>query len=453
VNSTGDDFNSGELLSIIERLPKASGIWVGFSGGADSTALLHALHQVRDQLHAPLKAIHFHHGLQPDADSWLLHCREFCELRAIPFYHRSLNIAALAKNNYEEVARNFRYKAIADVLGPQEIYLTAHHSDDQAETVFLNLMRGSGVEGLAGIPELRKLGKGWVARPLLNWNRADLESYLHRLGLDWKHDPSNQDESFDRNYLRNQLFPIIEARWPGLSRRLNRSARVARITSEALANFINSASRDLLRSPNRMPLLPLLELEVAMQSLVIRQWLKLQEIPFPPEVRLLEFLDQLAAASVDSSAEMCWRDWRIKHYQSEIWLQDLSTNLVCDQKDWISGMSLDLSYGLGRLQLHGQASDIPAGWQVDCRREGARIRLQRLASRQTLKECFRATGIPPWLRTAIPVLYWEGEPVAIGDWLLADRMKKWLRSNGVEYAWHPTDPLLLDIQQAVIAGG
>jgi tRNA(Ile)-lysidine synthase len=453
VIATADDFDSEQLLSIIERLPPASGFWVGFSGGADSTALLHALYQVRDRLIFPLKAIHFHHGLHPDADSWLQHCRGFCEQRSIPFCHRSLNVAALAKNNYEEVARNFRYRAIAEILGPEEIYLTAHHADDQAETVFLNLMRGSGVEGLAGIPELRRLGEGWVARPLLNWKRSDLEAYLQRLSLDWKKDPSNQDDAFDRNYLRNQLFPVIEARWPGLSSRLNRSARVARITSEALAKFINSASSDLLGNPNRMPLAPLLELELAMQTLVVRQWLKLQEIPPPPEVRLLEFLDQLAAATFDSSAEICWRDWQIKHYRHDLWLQDLSTELTCLQKEWISGMSLDLESGLGRLQLHGQALKIPAGWQVDCRRAGARIRLNDLAPRRTLKHCFRASSVPPWLRSAIPVLYWEGEPVAVGDWLVADRLKKWLQSNGVTYAWHPMHPLLLDIQQTIVAEG
>jgi tRNA(Ile)-lysidine synthase len=202
-----------------------------------------------------------------------------------------------------------------------------------------------------------------------------------------------------------------------------------------------------------MPLLPLLELELAMQTLVLRQWLKLQEIPPPPEVRLLEFLDQLARASVDSSAEMCWREWRIKHYDRQIWLQDISTYLACGRQDWISGSSLDLGSGLGSLHLHGAATDIPAGWQVDGRRSGERIHLNRLAARQTLKECFRACGIPPWLRSAIPILYWEGEPVAIGDWLIADRMKKWLKSNRVDYLWQPGDPMLVDIQRTIVADG
>jgi tRNA(Ile)-lysidine synthase len=453
VTTSGRDFGGRPLLSVIERLPEARCFWVGFSGGADSTALLQALCRVRDQLGAPLKAVHFHHGLHTDADSWLSHCREFCRQRSIPFHHRLLDIAAQASSNTEEIARNFRYKAVADILGPEEIYLTAHHADDQAETVFLNLMRGSGLEGLAGIPEIRRLGKGWVARPLLNWNRSDLVGYLQRQGLEWKQDPTNRDDTFDRNYLRNTLFPQIEERWPGLCARLNRSARIARITSEALANFINSTSGNLLGNPNRMPLPPLLELELALRTLVIRQWLRLQEIPPPPEARLLEFLDQLAAATIESSAELRWRDWRIKHYRHEIWLQDMSVSRVCSPLDWTTGPILNLDPGLGRLQLRGATTEIPRGWQVDRRRGGMRIRLNRRASRRTLKDCFRVSGVPPWLRKAIPVLYWEGEPAAIGDWQLSDRMKTWLDSNRLEYVWLPEDPLLQDIRQSAAEGG
>ncbi len=179
------------------------------------------------------------------------------------------------------------------------MYLTAHHAEDQAETLFINLMRGSGVEGLAGIPALRTLDKGWVARPLLDQHRSDLDRYLETRSIEWLTDPSNEDTGFDRNYLRQALFPQLEKRWPGVVNRLSRTARNARITATAMAEFIENQSGDLIRDPSKMPLRKLLELEPEMQTLIVRQWLRRHEVPALPESRLKEFLDQLAGLKSD----------------------------------------------------------------------------------------------------------------------------------------------------------
>ena len=441
-------FGSGPLQLVIDRLPRTGKIWVGFSGGADSTALLLALHQAGNRLVAPIHAIHFHHGLNPDADSWLDHCRKFCGERGIPFSSHHLEIQTSGGSSTEEESRNCRYQAVAELLGHDETYLTAHHADDQAETLFLNLMRGSGIEGLAGIPPLRKLGKGRVARPLLQWGRSDLEAWLLRQGVNWMEDPSNVDETFDRNYLRNNLFPTLETRWPGVVKRLTRSARIARLTSEALADFVNFHSRDLLGSKYRMPLEPLLQLEQPMQALVFRQWLRGQEIPVLSEVRIYEFLNQLADSNEASQAEVRWNQWQLKRYRNFIWLQDLSTLAACAGQSWHEGMKLELGAGLGHLQLHGDAVSIPPAWKVDSRHEGGKIRMWEKGNRQTLKEMFRLSGIPPWMRAAIPVLYWDGEPVAIGDWIITQKMKSWLDSEHLEYRWHPADSVLLELQSS-----
>jgi tRNA(Ile)-lysidine synthase len=441
-------FGSKPLLAAIESLPPARKFWVGFSGGADSTALLLALHRARDSLATPFHAIHFHHGLNPGADAWLDHCRDFCRQRDIPFSSRILDIQRTGGTSIEEKSRDCRYQAVSELLDFDEIYLTAHHADDQAETLFLNLMRGSGVEGLAGIPELRGLARGHVARPLLNWRRSELEAFLLRHGVEWLDDPSNRDESFDRNFLRNNLFPMLESRWPGVVKRLTRSARIARLTSVALETFINSYASDLLGNEHRMPLRALLKLERPIQSLVLRQWLRRQEIPALPEVRIHEFLDQLAASSKDSQAEVRWSQWQLKRDRQFIWLQDISIPADCEKKDWQSGMKLKLGAGLGYLQLHGEPISIPQGWQVDSRREAARIRLRADGRRQALKELLRLSGFPPWMRSGIPVLYWNGEAVAIGDWILGDKMKTWLKSNKLEYCWHPADPMLFELRSA-----
>jgi len=441
-------FGSESLLAVIGSLPRTPKYWVGFSGGADSTALLLALQRCRDHLAAPIQAVHFHHGLNPGADAWLAHCQNFCLIREIPFISQKLSIRPTGGTSTEEESRNCRYQAVADLLGCEETYLTAHHADDQAETLFLNLMRGSGVEGLAGIPELRSLGNGRVARPLLHWRRAELEAYLLRHDVEWMDDPSNLDESFDRNFLRNRLFPELETRWPGVVKRLTRSARIARLTSDALAEFINTYSSDLLSDKHKMPMVPLLQLERHMQALVLRQWLRRQEIAALPEVRILEFLDQLAGAGENSQTEARWGQWQLKLYRKIIWLQDVSLLTACTRHSWDSGMELALGDHLGHLQLHGGPLGIPSGWEVDSRRDGDKIRLKEPGIRQTLKELIRLSGIPPWMRASIPVLYWDEEAVAIGDWIIADRMKSWLEQNSLEYRWHPGDSLLIELQSA-----
>ncbi len=441
-------FNRARLLQSMARLPEARMYWVGFSGGADSSALLHALHKSRDELQAPIHAVHFHHGLNPSADDWQRHCQNFCLERDINFTSGKLEIKRSKRTSIEEESRNRRYQAIGEMLRNGDIYLTAHHADDQAETVFLNLMRGSGVEGLAGIPQLRKLGKGWVARPLLNMRKSELESYLLRHGIDWLEDPSNKDQSFDRNFLRNSLFPQLETRWPRVVRRLTRSARTARISATALADFIDIHCDELLYNQHRMPLRPFMQLEPPMRALVLRQWLRRQEIPALPEVRLNEFIKQVAGSTSSSQAEVRWAGWQIKLYGNLIWLQDQVIPALESCQEWTVGAKMELGDALGCLQLHGRKITIPDGWRVAARRKGERIRLHDQGVRRKLKDLLRESAIPPWLRSSIPVLYWDGEAVAIGDWIIAHRLQIWLDSQDVEYRWEPGSPLLSDLRSA-----
>jgi len=436
------DFNSQHLLDSLVRLPSPGKYWIGFSGGADSTALLQAIHECREHRRAPIHAIHFHHGLQADADAWQDHCGTFCAERNIPFLSRKLEIDFSGRSSPEEAARNSRYRAVAEILGHQEMYLTAHHAEDQAETLFLNLMRGSGIEGLAGIPALRTLADGWVARPLLDRTRSELEQFLQERNIAWLTDPSNKDTTFDRNYLRQELFPLLEQRWPGLRGRLSRTARNARVSAGAMATFIENQSGELIRDPLKMPLQKLLELEAEMQSLILRQWLRRHEVPVLPEARLSEFLEQLAGSELTSQAEVKWGDWKIKRYQGDLWLHRRAPFPACPTKQWKHGMNLDLGPDSGRLRLVGDSTPIPASWKVRTRTSGDRIRPLPHGPSRALKYFFRSATVPPWLRPGIPVLEWDGEAVALGDWVLGHRFQSWLLENNLKYQWRPSDPVL-----------
>lgn len=447
MNRNNRRFSSAHLLESLKQLPTPRKYWVGFSGGADSTALLLALHECSDQLPAALHAVHFNHGLQNEADTWAEHCSDFCCDRGIPFHAETLSIKLSSGTSLEEEARNSRYLAVTRILGEEEMYLTAHHAEDQAETLFLNLMRGSGIEGLAGIPVLRNLGPGWVARPLLDNHRQELVDFLQERGIEWLEDPSNTDTSYDRNFLRKALFPQLEQRWPGLSKRLSRTARNARVSASAMATVIENQSGELLRDRLQMPVRGLLELDIEMQSLVLRQWLRRHEVPVLSEARLREFLQQLSEAKPDSQPEVQWQNWLIKRYRGDLWMHRREPYAACIGKTWQQGMQVDLGTDSGSYQLLGDPCKIPDGWRVGAREAGDRIRTLESGPSRKLKQFFQTASIPPWLRLGIPVLYWDDEAVALGDWVIGHRLQWWLMENGLELEWKPADHVLARVRR------
>ncbi|MDT8320011.1 MAG: tRNA lysidine(34) synthetase TilS [Xanthomonadales bacterium] len=440
-------FSSESLLAELHRLPQPLKYWVGFSGGADSTALLQALHERQADLTAPLEALHFHHGLQGEGDAWLEHCRRFCAQRGIAFSSKRLEIHAARGVSPEEEARDRRYEAVAKVLGEHEMYLTAHHADDQAETLFLNLMRGSGIDGLAGIPTLRALDAGWVARPLLGVYRRELLGYLESRGVDWVTDPSNRDVRFDRNFLRQEIFPLLESRWPGIAARLARTARNARISARAVEAFVDQQAGHLLADSERLPLPPLRSLSPDMRSLVLRQWLRRHELRALPENRLNEFLEQACAETPASQAEVTWSGWMIKRYRQNLWLQRSKALPACPTRPWSAGTSLELGDELGELRLEGGDIDLPGSWSVRARSPADRLQLHQDRPRRPAKDLFQSSGVPPWLRSCVPILCWDGEPSALGDWLISAKLHAWLTENRQTLRWQPSNPLLARLRQ------
>ncbi len=238
-------------------------------------------------------------------------------------------------------------------------------------------------------------------------------------------------------------FPQLEQRWPGLVQRLSRTARNARITAGAMAMFIESQSGDLIRDRLKMPVHKLLELEPEMQTLILRQWLRRHEVPMLPEQRLREFLKQLSEASAESQAEVQWEGWMIKHYQLDLWLHRSKPLMACPRTALATGHATRTGpgrracwfYAAKRWKFHGD-------WLVRTREPGDRIRPRPGGSSQKLKHFFQAASIPPWFRPGIPVLVWDGEPVALGDWIIGHRLQEWLLENDLEYRWEPADPAL-----------
>jgi len=439
------------LLERLARFPVPSRYWVGFSGGADSTALRVAFHELGSRLEGGLHAIHFNHGLQTVANDWQAHCLKFCEQRNIPLHIEQLELNLQEGQSPEEQAREQRYAAVELLLGKDEVYLTAHHADDNAETFLLNLMRGSGMDGLAAIPPLRKIGKGWVARPLLDFHRQDLENFLRERNISWLEDPSNQDLSIDRNYVRNELFPELDKRWPGVVKRFNNTASHARNFTAVLNRLLAAQHGSLILDRYRLASEPFLCLEPETQAMLLRQWLRDQDIAGPPKKRLQEFLAQLAAsAHMGTHPELRWAQWLIKRHGKVLWLQRTPGPKPCPERVWKSGMQLDLGPDFGSVALSGGPVSIPDGWEIGPRRKSARMKLHPTGPRRKLKELMRECGLPPWLRSTIPVLYWHGEAAAVGDWLLSADFRHFLSDHRLVYNWRPIHPLLCKLQSVSV---
>jgi len=227
---------------------------IAFSGGLDSTVLAHALARNSDVPDVPVLAIHVDHALQTDSANWSKHCAQIAAELEIDFRSLLVDVQLESGKGPEASARDARYAALSAELSNDDWLLSAHHREDQAETLLLNLIRGSGPAGVAGIGDVRRIGPGWLVRPMLNVDRADIELYANDMGLHWIEDPSNEDQRFDRNFLRHEVLPRLKSRWPDIAARLQRSAGHA---GEASQLLIELAAIDLESLGSRAARLPI----------------------------------------------------------------------------------------------------------------------------------------------------------------------------------------------------
>lgn len=427
---------SQKLLERLRAYPRAQRYLVGFSGGADSTALLTALHRCRDRLEADIAAVHFDHGLHPDSHHWARHCERFCQERGIALKCRKLRLSP-DDANLESRARDERYRCVEQIMDSGTLYLTAHHAEDRAETLLLHAMRGSGLDGLASIPEIRPLGAGHVARPLLRFSRDDLAAYLRYHGVRWIEDPSNRDARMDRNFIRQQIMPALEKRWPTAGTSLARSARHLNTANLVLHELLGRHLDTLCTDRATLPREVLFSLGDSASALLLRQWLRERDIPMPPHDRLEEFLGQVDTAGPEARCEITWAGVCLRLYRDTLHCSTDGTTRECPTLKWYGGQTIELGAGLGALQLTGHGDGPANDWVVGPRRVGDRLRLHSAGPRRKLKKVMQEQPIPPWQRSSIPVLYWNDHPVAIGDWMYAPEFTDWLERRQLGYRWLP----------------
>ncbi len=412
-------------------VPGDARLVVAFSGGLDSTVLLHALRQGRGA--GQLRAVHVNHGLHADAAAWAEHCRKLCAAWNIPFACLTVAVATKGGDGPEAQARAARYAALAANLKNDEFLVTAHHQQDQLETVLLALLRGAGVHGLAAMPARRQHQGMTLVRPLLEFTRTELEAAATAAGLHWLEDPSNLDASFDRNYLRHQVVPLLEQRWPAAARS---AARTARLAADAMSILDELAAADCgsaLRGAC-LQLACLRSLRAARQRNLLRWICRRLDLAVPSETQLDDALQSLLCDRPDAEPLAAWPGVRIRRYRDWLWFYSESNDPGApaaaehaDVRHWNPRTTLHLGPVRGNLRLAGEsepgiAAEYVAGdWQVRFRAGGEQLRPGPRAHRRDLKKLLQEAGVLPWMRGHIPLIYLDDQLLAAGDlWLNAD---------------------------------
>lgn len=422
-------FDSNDLLDRLRVLTSGNSParWVvGFSGGIDSTVLLHALGNSTTT--APVFAVHINHGLHADAGHWQAHCQTFADNLGVGFSATSVVIAEKPENGPEADARQARYDAFAGIVQAGDCLLSAHHEDDQAETLLLNLMRGSGPAGLAGIGLQQSFGRGLLLRPLLGVSREAIEAYAALHQLDWIEDPSNEDSRFDRNFLRNEIMPALASRWPAVSNRLRRSAELVGESSELL-NDLADLDLETLGKANKLSIDALQELTATRQRNVLRRAVRLCGLPPLPSTRTYQIINELLPARADAQPLVAWAGGCVRRYRGYLYVMasapadadDLAGSLRPDEP------ALPLGRGLGELALSAGASAgidpalAKSGLAVRFRDGGESIRIGENGPTKKLKKLLQEEGIVPWMRGSLPLLFAGEKLVAVADlWVDAD---------------------------------
>lgn len=389
-------------------LPAGSRLLLGLSGGMDSVVLLHILHRLAPQLGCTLSAMHVHHGISPNADAWAQFCSKLCERHAIPLEIKHVDIAPLKDTHgIEASARKLRHEAFAE--SDARYIALAHHADDQAETLMLQLLRGAGLRGVSAMPAEREQGGQLVLRPLLACSREMLLVYAQQHALEWIEDESNADDRYPRNFLRHRLFPLLEERFPAWRDTLGRSAQhfaeAAGILDEVAQ--VDGAGEKMLSVARLDALSP------ARRKNLLRYFLHGQGAPMPQEAQLDDMLRQLCGARDNADVCVNFGEWQVRRYRGHIHvMRALPAFDTALRIDWRGEAALywpplqcevrftqTVGEGISRAKLaQGQLS-------LRLRSGGETLRPHPLAARRSMKNLLQEHGVPPWQRERLPLLY------------------------------------------------
>jgi tRNA(Ile)-lysidine synthase len=413
-----------QLNEIQKTLVGVRRFWVAYSGGMDSHVLLQALSVVRSEIpDIEILALHVHHGLHADADKWQAHCMSICKALSIPIETINVDAQPKAGESPEAAARDARYQAMESFIQTGNCLLTAHHQDDQAETVLLQLLRGSGPRGLAAMPVETSFGQGWHARPLLQFTREELLDFAQQQSLEWIEDSSNIDTRFDRNFIRHEIMPSLKSRWPAAAATISRSAvhsaEASRILDEVARTDLQNVR---LQQTGQLSVSSLKFLTESRIRNCLRAWLHELNLPLPTTAQMERVLEDVLDAAPDASPTVHWQGVEVRRYRDILFaMKPLSAHDATQVLDWDCRGPLSipgLSCSLRALSVTGKGLRanlcLKEGIQVKFRHGGEVCRPVGREHTHAVKKLMQEFGVPPWERDRIPMLHLGGELAAVG---------------------------------------
>lgn len=404
------------ITDALADLPGHTRLVVGFSGGLDSTVLLHLAQQCRQTDPAlNVAALHVNHQLQPAADQWQLHCELLCRHWQIPFLGDIVRVDR-DQASLEQAARDARYAAFRRHLQPGDLLLLAHHRDDQVETLFQRLLRGSGPLGLGGMGSVSRQPGLTILRPLLEQDRADLEAYARDQGLGWIDDPSNGDTGFERNFLRHQVLPSLRTRWPRLNQTVARAARLSRDSAQLLDELALIDAGEPVTAGNPLPIPVLQSLSHARAMNLLRYWIRQHGTTAPSEAQLARVLMEILPAQDDAQPVVSWGQHQLRRYRQGLYCLPLLPVPAPVDLPFVPGEDAPL-LPVGRLiQAEGQGTAFSrtrlhqGDLRLRTRQGGERLKPAGRPG-NSLKHWLQALQVPPWWRDHWPILY-AGDEIA-----------------------------------------
>lgn len=402
------------LDRMMDQSPQVRRLVIGVSGGLDSTVLLHLLHTLTSRHGRELLAVHVHHGLSPHADHWMAHVTSVCEKWQIPLQVHKVAVERVA--SVEAAARAARYQAFAASVVEGDALLLAQHEDDQAETLLFRLMRGAGVVGLGAMHEAGMFASPdnpavplW--RPLLAVARQSLLHYAQEHGLAWVDDESNHDARYARNFLRNDILPALRQHWPAVTQVLAATAGRMQEADALLQEMAAGMAADCIDGRYRLLVPPVLALSAPRQRLLLRFWLQQQSFLLPDEAMLERIRGEVMMAREDAAPLVRWDGCEIRRYRQHLYAMPPLPEVLADwQADWMLAeplllpdgrvLSVSLPAGVGLADCH-----------VRFRKGGETLRGHGMT--HDLKKLLQASGILPWERERLPLVFSGGELMAV----------------------------------------
>jgi tRNA(Ile)-lysidine synthase len=413
---------------------------VAFSGGLDSQALLYNMYQLREiNPEIKLEAVHIHHGVNAEADNWLEACRAQCSKLNIVFKHIHITLDYNTKDGFEAQARKQRYQALWKACPNTAALVTAHHADDQAETMLFRLFRGAGLRGLSAMQKENNNSSRPLLRPLLNNSRQEIEAYARANNLLWVEDPSNKNIDLSRNYIRHEIIPRIKHRWPNAAQNMEQAAEHLQNAQQILDLYLEQELKNICTSKKQININELKKFSPEHQSLLLRLWIRQHQLTAPTTKQLDQVL-QMIHSKEDAQPQLSWGENIIRRFNQKIGIYKVFPKKDLEEILWDGKTTLLLPQQIGAINFSLAAGGLKPPSKdekifIRWKKPSFKFKIAGHKHHKDYKSLMQDFHIPPWERDRIPLIYFNDTCVALANYAISDDRKQNPLEIGLHINW------------------